>query len=329
MTQTEMNVERAGVDVRQARATARSIFLHGLAAAAMFVSPLTVFVPAAILSAGLRNGRKGAWLAIACAAVLLVPIAALLGDARGGAAVGRMILEIGVPSALALELMLRGLLFGPVLLGTVVASFGGSALVELAMRAAAGFSPYGALVANFRATAAKQIEAYRTAGASAEVVGTMERITEAIATSYMPVLLVVVTILTFALSLTMLPRLRSGRVLVPQFLFRNLRFPDALLFGFVLGGLAPLATGPLRTAGFGLLAIVAFLYVLQGLAVLRAKQVRLRPGIFATVLGGVLLVLLTPYGITPFALFLVGLFDPFFDFRHFNRKEVPHESDSD
>lgn len=307
----------------------RSILLHGLAAALMFVSPLTLFVPAAVLSSGLRNGRRGLWLSTAGAAGLLALLGGAIGTPAAFTPVARMLLEIGLPSALGLELVLRGGLFGPVLLATVAASVGAFGLVELAMRALFSHSPYQAIVSNFRTASATSIDAYREAGIPADALSMMERIASAIAGSYMPVLIAIVTILTFTLSYTMLPRLRSGRELAPRFLFRFLSFPDPLLFAFVAGGLAPLASGTLRTAGFSLLAVVAFLYVLQGLSVLRFQHVRSRMRLLATTLAMLTILVFALYGVTPVILFLIGLFDPFFDFRHLHRKEVPHESDSD
>ncbi|HEY0590893.1 MAG TPA: DUF2232 domain-containing protein [Thermoanaerobaculia bacterium] len=307
----------------------RSILLHGLAAALMFPSPLTMFVPAAVLSSGLRTGRRGLWLSTAAAAALLAILATAIGSPGAYTPVARMLLEVGLPSALGLELVLRGALLGPVLLATIAASVGGFGLVELAMRAFASYSPYEAIVANFRAQSASSIEAYRDAGIPAEAISMMQRIATGIADSYMPVLIAIVTILTFALSYTMLPRLRSGRPYAPRLLFRFLSFPDPLLFAFIAGGLAPLASGTLRTIGLSLLAVVAFLYMLQGLAVLRFQHVRSRMRLLGTTLAMLTIVVLAFYGITPVVLFLVGLFDPFFDFRHLHRKEVPHESDSD
>jgi hypothetical protein len=309
--------------------SARSIMLHGLAAALMFVSPLTMFVPAAVLSSGLRNGRRGLWLSTGAAAALLALLASAIGSPAAHTPVARMLLEIGLPSALGLELVLRGGLFGPVLLATIAASLGGFGLVEIVMRTFASYSPYEAIVANFRTAAAASIDSYRTAGIPSDAVAMMERISTAVADSYMPVLIAIVTILTFALSYTMLPRLRSGRALASRFLFRYLAFPDPLLFAFVAGGLAPLARGPVRTVGLSLLAVVAFLYMLQGLAVLRFRHVRSGMRILATTFAMLMIVLLALYGVTPAILFLLGLFDPFFDFRHLHRKEVPHESDSD
>lgn len=308
----------------------RSVFLHGAAAALMFVSPLVVFVPAAILSSGLRNGRKGLWITTAIASAMLAMLAlAVPGTPAALTPVARMLFEVGIPGAIGLELIARGLGLGPVLMGTVLASFGGVAVVELVMRGFASHSPWGAIIANFRTASEASAARYEEAGFPAETISMMEKVANAIINSWMPLLVGSVTILMFSLSFTMIPRLRSGRALVPRFLFRNLVLPLPLLFGFIAGGLAFLASGPLRIVGLNLLGLVALLYLLQGTAILRFYQVRLRMGILGTILAVMTLLLLTPYGITPTVLFMLGLFDPFFDFRKFNRKEAPHESDTD
>ena len=329
MAEAETNLGVMTTETRSAGPTGRSIALHGLAAALMFISPLVVFVPAAIISSGLRNGRRGLWFSTLLAAGLLAILFSAAESRAAYTPVARMLFEVGVPSAVGLELILRGLMFGPVLLAVLAASFGGFALVEVVMRGFASFSPYRGVIENFRAASQAQVEAYRTAGVPADAISMMERVTETIATSYMPAVLVIVAALMFALSFVMLPRLKSGRALLPRFLFRNFSLPDALLFGFVLGGIAPLLKGIPRTLGFNVLAVAVVLFMLQGLAVFRYHQTRLRLGILGTVLAILTLLLLTPYGVTPFGLFLIGLFDPFFDFRHFNRKEAPNESDSD
>lgn len=327
-TDTELHSTVVG-EASSLSPSGRSVLLHGLAAALMFLSPLVVFVPAAILSSGLRNGRKGLWGSTALAAILLAMLGSLAGSPGAMTPVARMLFEVGLPSAVGLELIGRGLAVGPVLVATVLVSFGGIVLVEVVMRSFAGHSPWEAIASNFRAASEASAATYEQAGFPAESIAMMERVSNSIASTWMPLLIGTVTILMFALSYTMLPRLRNGRALVPAFLFRNLSLPVWVLFGFIAGGLAPLASGPVRMVGLNLLGLVALLYLLQGLAVLRFHQVRIRMGILATMLAVFSLLLLTPYGVTPAILFLFGLFDPFFDFRKFNRKEASHESNSD
>jgi uncharacterized protein YybS (DUF2232 family) len=134
-------------------------------------------------------------------------------------------------------------------------------------------------------------------------------------------------VLMFTLSLMLIPRLPSGRATGGRYLLRYLAFPDTLLFAFVLGGLTPLASGTLRVVGFNLLGITALLYLLQGLAVLRFTLLRIGVGIAGTVLTCIIAVLFMP--VSAGMLFLVGLFDPFFDFRKLNRKDDSHESHTD
>lgn len=325
----EGRIDGMATTSRTAGIEARSIALHALAAALMFVSPLVLFAPAALLHSGLRNGRKGLWLSAVGAGLLLALLAPVAGTPRALTPTMRMLFEVGVPSGIGLEMIRRGVLLGPALLATVGAAFGGFMLVELVMRGVAEFSPYHAIVENFRTASASSMDAYRASGFPEQTIATMEKFSAALAGSYMPAVLGVITILTFALSFVMLPRLRAGKVLIPGYLFRTLRYPDPLLFAFVAGGLAPLAPGLLRTAGFNLLAVVAVLYMLQGLAVARFLHARSRIGLLGTVLAMMSLAFLALYGIAPMILFMVGLFDPFFDFRKIHRKEAPHESDSD
>ena len=114
------------------------------------------------------------------------------------------------------------------------------------------------------------------------------------------------------------------------YLFRNFSLPDWLLFAFVLGGLTPLASGMLQKIAANTLAVVAFLYILQGLAIFRFLLVAMGAGFAGTMLGWLLLAFLTITGVGPLLLGVAGLFDPFFDFRHFKkRKDDSHESHSD
>ena len=71
---------------------------------------------------------------------------------------------------------------------------------------------------------------------------------------------------------------------------------------------------------------MAFLYLLQGLAIFRALLVAVGAGFGGVMFGYLLLGLLTITGIAPFLLSIAGLFDSFFDFRHFRRKDHSDES---
>ena len=102
-----------------------------------------------------------------------------------------------------------------------------------------------------------------------------------------------------------------------------------LLFGFVFGGITPLATGSLRLVAANVLAVVVFLYLMQGLAVFRFMLVKAGAGVVGTIFGFILLGLLCVTGLGLFLLAIAGLFDPFFDFRKLKRKDDSHESHTD
>jgi uncharacterized protein YybS (DUF2232 family) len=93
--------------------------------------------------------------------------------------------------------------------------------------------------------------------------------------------------------------------------FEGLRWPLGLSVVFVASGLAVLAP-PLRSAGYNVLLVLAFFFVLQGLAVVAYYANRLAgpPVLRAAVL---VLVLVNPWA--PQILALLGLFDMWFDFR--------------
>src|SRR5258706_10570669 len=101
-----------------------------------------------------------------------------------------------------------------------------------------------------------------------------------------------------------------------------------MLLVFVGSGLSTLATGQWKQAGVNVLIVVAFLYLLQGLAIFRSRLVTAGAGFGITLLAyAALAVLLVPFG--ALLLSIAGLFDSFFDYRHFNRKDSTHEGHSD
>jgi len=93
--------------------------------------------------------------------------------------------------------------------------------------------------------------------------------------------------------------------------FEGLRWPVGLSVVFVAAGLSVLAP-PVRSAGYNVLLVLAFFFVLQGLAVVAYYANRLAgpPVLRAAVL---VLVLVNPWA--PQILALLGLFDMWFDFR--------------
>ena len=99
--------------------------------------------------------------------------------------------------------------------------------------------------------------------------------------------------IVFVFSLVMFGRLPAWRQFVARrglptptpYLFRNLALPEWVLFAFVLGGLSPLASGLAQRLGMNLLVVVAFLYLLQGLAIFRSFMVAAGAGIVGTLLA--------------------------------------------
>ncbi|HUF17261.1 MAG TPA: DUF2232 domain-containing protein [Thermoanaerobaculia bacterium] len=311
----------------------RSIALHSIAAAAMFISPLSLFVPAAIIHSGLRHGRRGTVGVAGISALLLIVLfSASAGDAGLAPAmahVGRFIFEVAAPSIIAFLLIEKAASFGRVLTTAILSSGTGILATELSLRMFFGYSPYEAIVTNFRAVSNDGLDIYRGAGLAPEMIRMMERLSDTVASSFMPAVLLSVVALTFVFSLILVPRLPAGRDTGERYMLRSLVLPDALLVAFVLGGLSPLASGPLRLAGLNLLAIVIILYFIQGLAVFRALVTKVGFGPIGTMIAFLMLGLMLVYGIAPFALALVGLFDSFFDFRKLNRKDDSNESHTD
>ena len=113
----------------------------------------------------------------------------------------------------------------------------------------------------------------------------------------------------------------------PPYLYRTLALPEWLLFVFIIAGLSPLATGLVRHVGINVIAVVGFLYLLQGLAIYRWLLLAVGINFLGTIFAYIALALLAP--VAPLLLSIAGLFDSFFDFRHFNRKDSTHEGHSD
>src|SRR5262249_6600672 len=97
----------------------------------------------------------------------------------------------------------------------------------------------------------------------------------------------------------------------------------------IAGGLSPLSTGMLQRVGANVLAIVAFLYLLQGLAIFRWLLVAAGAGFLGVMFAYTILGVLTLTGIAPLLLSVTGLFDSFFDLRKFTRKDHTDESHFD
>lgn len=322
---------------------ARSVAGYALLTALMIITPLMVFVPAALMHCAIRNGRRAAWAVLLAAAA----IAALYVGAvpAGNAAAAKMAwsylagitLAVGLPTMAVLPLVERGEAFGKVLLTLLLMSAAGLALTELGSRVLLEFSPFAAQVTQAQQTSSEFLQAYRQKGMTPEMLRIAERWI-GYSTFVLPGVILINLSLVFILSLLMLGRLKAWRELASRYggeaigvyLFRNLSLPDWLLFAFVLGGLTPLATGLLQKVAANMLAVAVFLYVLQGLAIFRFLMVAMGAGMAGTLLGWTLLAFLTITGVAPLLLGVAGLFDSFFDFRHFKkRKDHSDESHSD
>ena len=321
----------------------RSVAAYSLLTALMIITPMMVFVPAALFHCAIRNGRRAAWMTGALAlgiAALYMAAVPQTPEAMKVAWVGLvgLALSIVLPSLAVLPLIERAEKFGHVLVLLLIGSTVGLAVTELASRALMAYSPFAAQVAEVQRLNGQVMTFYRTNGVPAEQLRMMEKWA-----SYnmfvLPGFLLVMISFVFILSLLMLGRLKAWREraaargdneALGAYLFRNFSLPDGLLFAFVLSGLTPLATGMLQKVAANTLTVVAFLYILQGLAIFRFLLVAMGAGFAGTMLGWLLLVLLTFTGVGPLLLGLAGLFDPFFDFRHFKkRKDDSHESHSD
>ena len=310
---------------------ARSVAVYSLATALMIITALPVFVPAAIFHCAIRNGRRAAYamavlaLAIAGAYVNAVPQSAQA-TTIGWLDLAAVALAMMVPALLALPLVERAEKLGQVLVILLLASAVGLAVMELGSRALFSFSPWATLITQVQATHASAIQKVRSEGAPLDAIRFAEQWL-----SYnrylMPGALLASNGIAFLLSLLMLGRLEVWRERTEAqgaYLFRNFSLPDGLLFAFILGGLSPLASGMLQKAAANMLFVVAFLYFLQGLAVVRFLMVAMGAGWGGALMLAFLALLASPI------LALAGLFDPFFDFRHFKkRKDDSHESHSD
>ena len=228
--------------------------------------------------------------------------------------------------------------FGRILLAAILLSCVGFAATEISMRAVAGFSPFAQQVGEARADATKLIAALQTAGLPSDFIAAMRKWSE-IRVFCLPAFMLITVAIVFVLSLVLFGRMQSWRALVERrqaaaagsspYLFRNLSLPEWLLFAFVIGGLSPLASGMAQRIGANVLAVVSFLYLLQGLAIFRSFLAAAGAGFTSIFLAYVFLGVLTITGISPMVLSIAGLFDSFFDFRKFNRKDHSDESHFD
>lgn len=344
MTET-LHTEPAAITGPSFGRSVRQVAGYAILIAVMLVSPLFVFLPAAIFHCTIRNGRRIAWIALFIGAVLAgAVVIANASTPQINAAEAQMsvaylvalILAIALPSMAVVPMIERAEPFGRVLLTAVLFAAIGLGATEMAMRAGTGFSPFADQVAGARATAGKLLTTYQHAGVPADAIGFLRQWMD-IGVFCLPAFLLVDVVLVFVLSLVLFGRMRAWRDTLERrevstaspYLFRNLSLPDWLLFAFVIGGLSPIASGLAQRVAANVLALVAFLYLLQGLAIFRWLLAAAGAGFFGVMFAYTVLAVLTLTGIAPLLLSITGLFDSFFDFRKFTRKDHTDESHFD
>src|SRR5439155_297041 len=144
---------------------------------------------------------------------------------------------------------------------------GGLLLTEVGSHALLSFSPYTEQIEGARKSGASFTEVYAKMGVPASAI---KKWTD-VAVFCTPGFLVIDITLFLLLSLLLFGRLRGWRAavegtdvsLATPYLFRNLAFPDWLLFAFVIGGVSPLMKGVVQHVGANILAVVIFLYLVQ------------------------------------------------------------------
>src|SRR5712691_76751 len=346
MTETSLHPEPASIPVRTFGRSIRHVAGYAILIAVMLISPLFVFLPAALFNCIVRNGRRVAWISLfagTAMAALLVLAGANAPDVTASeanmhlASLVALILAVAFPAMAVAPMVERAESFGRILLTSVIFGSIGLSATEFAMRAVVKFSPLAELISESRANAEKFMATFQSAGLPPEAIRFAHRWAE-MTEFCQPAFILMYVVLVFVLSLVLFGRLRSWRMLLERrdmtpvpspYLFRNLSLPEWVLFAFVIGGLSPLATGLVQQIGANVLALVTFLYLLQGLAIFRSFLAAAGAGFAGVFLAYLLLGLLTLTGIAPLVLSITGLFDSFFDFRKFNRKDHSDESHSD
>ncbi|HET7435714.1 MAG TPA: DUF2232 domain-containing protein [Thermoanaerobaculia bacterium] len=323
---------RTGSGARTARSTAG----HALLTAMLIVTQFTIFIPAALLNCALRNGRRAAWAAFAIAAALAgLASAATIGTADAklfASYIAAIVLSHALPPMLLLPLVERRQSYGELVVLMLSGAAAGLGLTEVGTRLFAGFSLYALQVEQSKAAANVMLAKYRTAGTPAEALQGLERWFGYCTTHLVASGLLLTAAVAFILSMLMVGRLEAWRTrrtgtVSGTYLFRNFALPDWLLFAFVIGGLTPLAHGFLQTVAANVLAVVIFLFIVQGFALFRFLLAAMGVGFLGALIASVFVL---ASGVGAILLGIAGLFDPFFDFRHLQkRKDDSHESHSD
>jgi hypothetical protein len=325
----------------------RSVFGYALLTALMFLTPLFIFLPAALFHCAIRNGRRAAWIALLIGSAIGIGLGSLAAI-QPGAAAGNARLDVAfliatfmslaLPAMLVLPLVERSAPFGTVLTSGVLAGAAGLGITELGTRMLFGFSAYADQFRQFQSASAVLMAQYEAYQIPADALSLMRRMMD-IELKCVPAMLLMVVISAFLLSIMMFGRLLAWRDFVHAreasitpgvYLFRNLSLPDWLLFAFVLGGVVPLTTGLLQKVTGNVLAVVIVLYLLQGLAIFRALLAAVGINGLGLLFAFMMLGFLTlTGGIAPILLIIAGLFDPFFHFRKFRRKDDSNEGHTD
>lgn len=306
------------------------IAVHALLVSLTVLPPLTLLVPAIVLSAAFRYGQRAARLVLVVTVTVM-----LLGSLAGGGEAARsgfttaglLVFQIGFPALLLAQQVERRVPSGAAFLAAFGMALLGVVVVEGIMRIAWGYSPWAGFVAEAGSVFDQAIA--MNAQLPAEYLGMMRKVGDVIVASFLPAVITANTALMFLVGVVMVPRLRKGDAEAQQYRLRNFSLPDWVLVAFIVSGLSPFAEGELRTAGLNVLAIVALLYWVQGLAVVRMLMSRSPVGFLASAPAFVLLGLVSFNLVGMAVLFLTGLFDSFFDFRNLKRKEDSDESDLD
>ncbi|HKS25875.1 MAG TPA: DUF2232 domain-containing protein [Thermoanaerobaculia bacterium] len=322
------------------KSAARSFVIHAALAAITLVTPFAVLLPAVLLHCGIRLGRRAAWLALATGVAFAALVTAFQVTIEPlprseYSYLAAMILGLALPALAVLPMVERGEAFGRVLLVAIVVAVGGLLLTEVGSRTLLSFSPYTEQIDGAKKSGASFADFYAKMGMPSTAI---KKWTD-VAVFCTPGFLVIDITLFLLLSVLVFGRLRGWRAavegtdlsLATPYLFRNLAFPDWLLFAFIVGGVSPLMKGAVQHVGANILTVVVFLYLVQGLAIFRSLLVTFGAGLGASLLAYAMLGVLTVVGgIAPLMLSMAGLFDSFFDFRHFmKRKDDSDESHSD
>ena len=330
MLDTSAGIRPVALDPPQRGAATRGALLHSLLAALIQVPPLHLFVPSVYLNCGLRFGRGAMVWAVVLSSVFLGGLSLLGEEGRTVSAVltgGFVLLAMGVPAVLGLELIDRRVPFGLILVAMAGVGALGLLLLEGGMRLAWSFSPYGELLRSTELFFQQLME--MSSGAPAERRRSLEWISGFMQRTFVPAIVLFNLALMYLASMILVPRLRAGRWTGEAYRLRNLSLPEGLLFVFVAAGLSPLAQGTVRLVGLNVLAVVTALYWLQGIAVVRMIMTRSAGRFLSSGLAFMLLLILTLNFVGIGVLVLAGLFDSFFDFRRLTRKENSDESNSD